>query len=142
MKVRCSFCKTYCDKDSPDLWRSGIQTFCSFEHYVKYRNKIKSTPRKRPNMESDLRETVIAADGNRCRNCGVTYGLRVHHVRYRSEGGKDAEENLLTLCDQCHILVHSDKNVYQSLCLQLIGMREEGNISVTISDLLGATDVG
>ncbi|MGH3083633.1 MAG: HNH endonuclease [Gaiellaceae bacterium] len=40
-----------------------------------------------------------ARDGNRCRNCGATEKLSVHHV---VRGGPDLPENLITLCSRCH----------------------------------------
>ena len=41
-----------------------------------------------------------------CALCGATEGLEHHHVVPRSEGGADAEENLLTLCGTHHGMLH------------------------------------
>jgi 5-methylcytosine-specific restriction endonuclease McrA len=35
--------------------------------------------------------------------------LEVHHIIYRSKGGSDEEENLITLCHTCHSDLHHDK---------------------------------
>jgi 5-methylcytosine-specific restriction protein A len=32
--------------------------------------------------------------------------LEVHHKDFRSKGGDDSEENLITLCAKCHSQVH------------------------------------
>jgi 5-methylcytosine-specific restriction enzyme A len=46
-------------------------------------------------------------DGDRCRGCGGTHGLQVHHVTPISEGGdRYALSNLVTLCKSCHDAQH------------------------------------
>ena len=46
-------------------------------------------------------------DGQRCRGCGGTQGLQVHHVTPISEGGERyALDNLVTLCSSCHAQQH------------------------------------
>ena len=35
--------------------------------------------------------------------------LDVHHIIFRSRGGSDFEENLITLCHSCHVDLHDDK---------------------------------
>jgi 5-methylcytosine-specific restriction endonuclease McrA len=32
--------------------------------------------------------------------------LEVHHREFRSHSGADAEENLITLCTECHAIAH------------------------------------
>lgn len=53
-----------------------------------------------------LREAVFSRDGYTCQCCkkSVKDGviLRVHHVRYRSQGGSDKMSNLVTVCNECH----------------------------------------
>lgn len=41
-----------------------------------------------------------------CVICG-SQGHDVHHVVYRSRGGKDAENNLVLLCRDCHRAIHN-----------------------------------
>lgn len=40
------------------------------------------------------------ADGNK---------FCLHHVKYRSEGGADAVENLISVCPRCHDRLHQHK---------------------------------
>ncbi len=54
-----------------------------------------------------LRQKVFARDDERCRNCRSLRGLDVHHVLWRSRGGKTVLDNLITLCARCHGLVHA-----------------------------------
>ncbi len=53
-----------------------------------------------------LREQVLRRDGSRCQCCGSRSKLEVHHKEFRSQGGDDSEENLISLCASCHSLVH------------------------------------
>lgn len=50
----------------------------------------------------NLRHKVRCRDGWRCRCCQHRDNLHVHHIIYRSQGGDDAEWNLITLCAMCH----------------------------------------
>jgi 5-methylcytosine-specific restriction endonuclease McrA len=53
-----------------------------------------------------LRQRILRRDGWRCQSCGTMANLEVHHKQFRSQTGDDSEENLITLCDQCHKLIH------------------------------------
>ena len=49
-------------------------------------------------------------DGWKCRHYNDRSGLHPHHVIYKSHGGKDELNNLITLCHQCHLEgVHKHK---------------------------------
>jgi 5-methylcytosine-specific restriction endonuclease McrA len=49
-------------------------------------------------------------DGNRCRLCGASARLEVHHARYDNLGGVWWRElaDCITLCDKCHGKIHGD----------------------------------
>lgn len=52
---------------------------------------------------------VLTRDVYRCQHCkGKTKDkrLEVHHIIFRSNGGSDEEENLVTLCKTCHDALH------------------------------------
>lgn len=53
-----------------------------------------------------LHQIVAERDGKHCRNCKTERGLDLHHVIFRSLGGKDVAENLILLCQRCHQDVH------------------------------------
>jgi phage terminase large subunit GpA-like protein len=55
----------------------------------------------------ELRERVPRRDGWRCQFCGSRTNLEVHHQTFRSHSGDDTEQNLITLCANCHPLMHS-----------------------------------
>ena len=54
----------------------------------------------------ELREGVLQRDGWRCQMRGAASNLTVHHQLYRSHSGEDVEQNLITLCADCHSAVH------------------------------------
>lgn len=53
--------------------------------------------------------TRKAMDEFKCRNCGSTKELEVHHRIRRADGGTDRLENLVTLCHKCHTDYHDGK---------------------------------
>jgi 5-methylcytosine-specific restriction endonuclease McrA len=53
-----------------------------------------------------LHRQVLERDNWRCQSCGSMQNLEVHHIRLRSRGGSDAEQNLITLCVTCHSECH------------------------------------
>jgi len=55
----------------------------------------------------ELHQQVLERDGWRCQICGSMQHLQVHHLKFRSHSGEDLEENLITLCADCHARVHA-----------------------------------
>jgi len=68
---------------------------------------------KRPRVKLDpkgydqLRLRILERDSWRCQNCGRMRRLQIHHKELRSHAGSDSQENLVTLCAECHAKVHS-----------------------------------
>ena len=61
---------------------------------------------------SSRREAILHRDNYTCQVCGKKHvRLEVHHVIPRSKGGTDDENNLITLCEDCHEAVHNGKIV-------------------------------
>ena len=57
---------------------------------------------------SSRREAVLHRDNYTCQCCGKkNCRLEVHHIKFRRDGGTDDEENLITLCKECHDRVHA-----------------------------------
>ena len=73
-----------------------------------------SASQKRPRTRATpmdyaiLRHSVLKRDSWRCQRCGSLRNLDVHHVRRRSALGDDTETNLITLCRDCHRMLHGD----------------------------------
>ena len=56
----------------------------------------------------NLREQVLRRDSWRCQLCGSMTNLEVHHKQFSSHSGGDQEDNLITLCFDCHAFTHGD----------------------------------
>jgi 5-methylcytosine-specific restriction endonuclease McrA len=73
---------------------------------------MKKIPAKSPRLRLDatsyreLHRQVLQRDDWRCQNCGSMQNLQVHHLRFRSQSGSDVEQNLITLCAECHRRAH------------------------------------
>lgn len=73
---------------------------------------------------SSRREAILYRDDYTCQCCWKkNCRLEVHHVKFRRNGGTDDEENLITLCEDCHKGVHADtvalnKKPKKSKCLK------------------------
>jgi len=133
-KVRCASCRDYIDRD--EALRAGVSSFCGEDCRKDKQNSLQAVrgPLKRSRikrkraknpMPEGLRDAVIASDGGKCRKCGISNDLHVHHILYRSQGGKHLAENLITLCRECHDVVHSNKGKWQPACLILMVRRQE-----------------
>jgi 5-methylcytosine-specific restriction endonuclease McrA len=73
---------------------------------------VKKIPAKNPRLRLDadayheLHRQVLERDGWRCQVCGSMQNLQVHHLKFRSRSGSDEEQNLITLCTECHARTH------------------------------------
>jgi len=75
---------------------------------------MKEVRRKSPRLRLDansyreLHRQVLERDGWHCQTCGSLQHLQVHHLKFRSHSGGDVEQNLITLCAECHARIHSE----------------------------------
>ena len=61
-------------------------------------------------LDENLRIATLIRDGYQCTQCGKrNTRLDAHHIIYREDGGKDTIDNLITLCQACHLKVHQGK---------------------------------
>jgi len=61
------------------------------------------------NSYRELHRQVLERDGWRCQTCGSLQHLQVHHLKFRSHSGSDVEQNLITLCADCHARTHQPR---------------------------------
>lgn len=154
MKVRCVGCKEWVLRDGCIPY--GLSWCCNegcrwkairrqqkkvAEHKEKIakrgykiaRPKPKAVTRNDPS--SERKEYVRQRDGKRCRMCGTDKSLHVHHIRYKSEGGKHGERNLVTLCLTCHDRVHGQKRHWQPVLVELIRYHYEEGLFLTVPEV-------
>lgn len=120
----------------------GLSKVCSNICAVEVRSsKIKpSAPKpfrtkkiRKPDVPLKVRSAVISRDNSRCRFCGKPSSI-LHHIWYRSQGGKHIEVNLICLCQEHHELMHSNKKYWQPILLKTIEILTK-EISVTIPEV-------
>lgn len=74
-----------------------------------YVNEFKYIPEEgvaNRRVKGKLRDEVLERDNQACVSCGSEDDLEVHHIIPRDQGGKNAKENLATLCVGCHYYAH------------------------------------
>lgn len=49
------------------------------------------------------RDEILARDNYRCRDCGQQTHLDIHHLKPKRNGGTDDPDNLISLCEDCHV---------------------------------------
>lgn len=59
----------------------------------------------------NVKAYVISRDSHRCQSGkkGCSPMLEIHHIKYRSQGGSNAPDNLIALCSRHHKSVHDGK---------------------------------
>lgn len=59
-----------------------------------------------------LTDFIINRDGNSCQKCkAVGVKLHVHHIQFKSHGGSDSPDNLISLCKKCHSFIHKESKL-------------------------------
>jgi len=80
--------------------------------YSQVKEKPNKKKRKSRTKEFEInREIVIKRDGYRCVTCNQISNLEVHHKQYKSNGGDDSIDNLITVCNLCHYKLHSKESI-------------------------------
>jgi len=86
--------------------------------------KPKKRKKKKEKFSKELYLEVIERD-KCCIMCGSYNWLQVHHVKYRSQGGKHELDNLVLLCKEHHDLVHSNKRKFVPILEEYIKNKKE-----------------
>lgn len=90
--IRCSVCREKYLNETRKI----------YEHNIKSSNFQK--------IYDGNRNAVLERDGYRCRLCGSTYDLIIHHINEKSYHNSDEPDNsihnLTTLCNSCHASYH------------------------------------
>lgn len=121
----------------------GLARVCSPECATTVRKEAKPVSRSRTgpkpkgersnDVPIEVRADVYIRDKARCRYCG-TPSASLHHIVYRSQGGKHEERNLICLCQTHHDLMHSDKGYWMPILQEVVRLLYSGQ-SVTIPEV-------
>ena len=88
---------------------------------------------------ANSREHALFRDKYTCQCCGAKHTrLEVHHIIYRSKGGKDDLDNLITLCEDCHKKVHAGEITINKKRKKLPNFNAATTMSILRSMLLKA----
>ena len=86
---------------------------------------------------SSRRSAVLHRDNYTCQCCGKkNCRLEVHHIKFKSNGGTDDEENLITLCEDCHKGVHDGTVTLNKKPKKSKGLKHATHMSIIRSQLL------
>ena len=55
------------------------------------------------------RKRIVKQRGLRCEWCGETRLIELHHIKRAVDGGTFDNDNLLLLCEDCHLKAHGKK---------------------------------
>lgn len=64
---------------------------------------------KRNEFSKRIRKEIFDRDDGLCRVCRAP-ATQVHHVKYRSAGGRGVFTNGLSLCQKCHEDIHANRD--------------------------------
>lgn len=101
-------------KDLLDLTEQSIEdeSLEDLDRSSEARGDMVQDPKNRKPLDAGLKKAVLARDKFTCQCCG-TGGeqwlsvLVCHHIIQVSQGGPDTMENLVTLCNNCHVTLHT-----------------------------------
>jgi len=63
---------------------------------------------KKRSQEYRLRTAILLRDNNKCRWCGETNNLNIHHLNHENS----TVDQLITLCRRCHNRIHLIENTH------------------------------
>ena len=88
---------------------------------------------------ANSREHALFRDKYTCKCCGAKHTrLEVHHIIFRSKGGTDDLDNLITLCSDCHKKVHAGEITIKKKPKKLLNLSDATTMSILRSMLLKA----
>ena len=86
---------------------------------------------------ANARAHALDRDNYTCQCCGKKHvRLEVHHIIFRSQGGSDELDNLLTLCEKCHKALHDGKIVLNLKGKRKRNLRHATQMSIIRRQLL------
>lgn len=68
----------------------------------------KPKQKERGEITKAQRQLTLDWFGDSCTNCNG-YPIELHHVVFRSQGGRGGYRNLMPLCKTCHTKAHTDR---------------------------------
>ena len=112
-KIKCLKNKGYID-----IWINCKN--CS-DFILKTNRPIKKKSNKRIFVKKEIYEEVFKRDKGRCRLCGTTLNLHLHHIDGRGKYLTNNINNCIILCEHCHLdVVHKNQKKYRPILKEMI----------------------
>lgn len=109
----------YCTKRR-EIVEKTCYTCCLDKEY-KIAKPIKKVSKKRLYVSSKTYNEVFVRDKGRCRLCGSTTNLHLHHILGRGKDKTDNPKKCIMLCQNCHLnIVHANNKKYRPILLEMI----------------------
>ncbi|NPE28190.1 HNH endonuclease [Methanococcoides sp. SA1] len=82
-----------------------------YDDFKKQQNEKRKKERTNANNKSWSKQRALALerDGNKCKICESTEKLHIHHIIPFKKSKSHEINNLITLCEQCHVIVGKNK---------------------------------
>ena len=81
---------------------------------VKYK-RTKPTQKQRGKFSEEAIRKIKERSNGACEWCGHNKPTDIHHIRYKSQGGRGAHTNGIYICRACHGLAHSNNGVRRKM---------------------------
>ena len=111
------------------IYKNSIVTlnFCkNCSNFILVKNKgIKKVSSKRIFVSKETYQKVYDRDKGKCRLCGTTEKLQLHHINGRGKNLTNNIDNCILLCRNCHIeVVHKNQKKYRPILLEKVRNNE------------------
>lgn len=82
---------------------------------------VNKVSKKRITVTKETYDKVIERDDYKCRLCGATQNLQLHHIYGRGKKLTNDINNCIMLCQHCHLeVVHKNQKKYRPLLKKLL----------------------
>lgn len=98
---------------------SECKTCSDFE--IKRNKPIKKVSNKRITVIEETYNKVMQRDNYKCRLCGTSLNLHLHHIDGRGKDLTNNIDNCIILCENCHLnVVHKNQKKYRPILKEMI----------------------
>jgi hypothetical protein len=89
----------------------------------------------------NVKAYVRARDNYTCQHCGksgIGIMLQVHHIIFKCNGGTDTPDNMVTLCDECHMKLLHKGLIKLDITPKNLGLKHATQVSIISARLKDA----
>ena len=110
----------YCRKHKRYITCLSFCKTCS-DFEIKRNKPIKKVSNKRITVTEETYNKVMQRDKYKCRLCGTSLNLHLHHIDGRGKDLTNNVDNCIMLCENCHLnVVHKNQKKYRPILKEMI----------------------